>query len=307
MKAPFPIDEFLTGITLAYTNRKLIADSVLPRIQVGKQEFKWNQFSKEERFTVPNTNVGRTSRVNEIEFGATEQTSSTKDYGLEDPIPQNDIDNAFEGYNPVSHAAEALTDLIMLDREIRVASVVFDAATYPAGNKAVLGAGEKFDDDTSKPIAIISDALDVPVMRPNVMVIGRDAWRSLSQHPQIVKAANRNDGDAGIATRRAVAEIFELDEILVGEGFVNTAKPGQSPTFARVWGEHVSLIHRNNLANNRRGITFGFSAQWGGRVAGQSIDPNIGLRGGTRVRVGESIAEVIASNDSAYFLEDTLT
>lgn len=302
MKAPFVIDEHLTGIALAYTNRAMIADLVLPRIGVGKQEFKWNLFAQDERYTVPDTKVGRSSRVNEVEFGATEQTDSTEDYGLEDPIPQNDIDNAFEGYDPTGHAAEALTDLILLDREVRVASLVHDPATYPANRKETLANDAKFDAPNSDPIEVIGDALDVPLMRPNQLVMGRDAFRILSRNPQIVKAAHMNDGDAGIARRAAIAELFEVEEVLVGEGFVNTAKPGQAPTFSRVWGDSIALLHKNTAVTTRSGVTFGYTAQWGGRVGMQRPDPDIGLRGGVRVRVGESVKEVITAADVGYLI-----
>lgn len=41
MKAPFPVDPVLTGITLAHHNRRFIADQVMPRInppldQIGR-------------------------------------------------------------------------------------------------------------------------------------------------------------------------------------------------------------------------------------------------------------------------------
>ena len=43
-KAPFPIDPHLTAIAIGYRNLSLIADSVLPRVPVGKAEFKWWKF-----------------------------------------------------------------------------------------------------------------------------------------------------------------------------------------------------------------------------------------------------------------------
>lgn len=307
MKAPFPIDEFLTGIAIAYRNNALIADEVLPRVSVGKQEFVYKSFTKEDRFTVPNTRVGRTGLVNQIEFGATEVTDSTVDYGLEDPIPFADVENAAgSGIDPVGNAVEGLADLIALDREVRVANLVMAAANYPTANKITLSGTSQWTDTTnSNPISVIQAGLDVPIMRPNIMVLGRAAWRSLSEHPKIQKAVHGNDGDTGIARRAQIAELFELEQILVGEGFVNTAKKGQTPVFARVWGDSVALLHRNRLATNQRGITFGATFQWGGRVAGQLANPKIGLRGGVDVRVGESVVEKIVASDVGYLISDT--
>ncbi|UUE75476.1 hypothetical protein [Pectobacterium aroidearum] len=85
MAAPFPIDPHLTSIAIAYRNGSLIADSVLPRVPVGKSEFKWWEYDLADGFTLPNTSVGRTSQPNQVEFNATEETSSTSDYALDSP------------------------------------------------------------------------------------------------------------------------------------------------------------------------------------------------------------------------------
>ena len=107
--------------------------------------------------------------------------------------------------------------------------------------------------------------------------------------------------------RQAVASLFELEEILVGEAFVNTAKPGQTATYARCWGNHCAFLMRNRLANTRSSqMTFGYTAQWQGRVAGQMSEPETGLRGSIRVRVGESVNEIICASDVGYFVEDAI-
>ncbi|KNE88004.1 hypothetical protein PSTG_18602, partial [Puccinia striiformis f. sp. tritici PST-78] len=105
------------AIAIAYRNTSMIADEVLPRVPVGKAEFKWWEYDLGQGFTVPNTNVGRTSQPNQVEFDAEEKTSSTNDYGLDAPVPQSDIDNAPANYDPLGRAAERTTDLILLDRE----------------------------------------------------------------------------------------------------------------------------------------------------------------------------------------------
>lgn len=303
-KYPFPVDPELTQIAMAYRNRAMIADLVLPRIPVGKREFTWTKFHKDERFTLPDTQVGRKSRVNEVEFGASEETSSVRDYGLEDPIPQDDIDNAGTRFNPVEQATEAMSDLIALGREKRVADLVMDPDNYAASNKKAVSVPWTTT-ATSTPIDDILEALDTPLIRPNVLTFGQAEWRALSRHPEVVKAVHGNSGDSGIARRQQLAELFEVEEILVGQGYLNTARKGQAASFARVWSG-VLAFHRNPAANSRNGITFGFTAQYDDRVAGQWEDKNIGLRGGTRVRVGESVKELISASDLAFLLTGVL-
>lgn len=306
-KAPFPIQPELTAIAIGYRNKKLIADEVLPRVPVGKEEFKYWKYDLAEGFTVPDTKVGRKSRPNEVEFSATEQTDSTDDYGLDDPIPNKDIDNAPENYDPLGRSTEQLTDIILLDREVRTSSLVFNSANYGVNNKVVLSGTDQFTDQAnSDPIGVIMDSLDAMIMRGNAMTIGRTAFSALARHPDILKAVHANSGDKGIASREAIAALFELDEIFVGEARINTAKKGQAPTLQRAWGGHISLMYRDKLADTRHGTTFGFTAQFGNRIAGAQPDSDIGLRGGQRVRVGESVKELLTANDLGYFIENAV-
>jgi hypothetical protein len=307
MPAPFPINPALMAIVIAYRNINMIADEVLPKVPVGKQEFKWMEHTMAEGFTVPDTKVGRKSQPNQVSFSAVEKTGSTEDFGLDDAIPQADIDNAPENYDPIGRSSEGIINLVELDREVRVASTVFNAATYGANNKVALVGQDQFSDYVnSDPISVITGALDAMIMRGNILTIGRAVFSKLATHPQILKAVHGNSGDAGIATRRQIAELFELEDILVGTARVNTARKGQAMSLARTWGNHLALIYRDKTADTRSGVTFGVTAQFGTRIAGQWEDKNIGLRGGTMVRAGESVKEVICAPDLGYFIENAI-
>ena len=304
-KAPFPIIPELMAVAIAYRNRAMIADLVLPRVTpVGKEEFKYLVHGLAQGFTIPDTKVGRRGKPNQVEFTAEERDGSTTDYGLEDSIPNVDIANAPPGIDPRATSVEYIMNLLALDREVRVAGLVFNPATYPTGNKLALSGTSQFSNNASDPIGVITDALDACVVRPNTMVIGRPAFSVLARHPQIVSACLRNPGEAGIARRKDIADLLELDEVIVGEALVNTARRGQTATLTRTWGKHISLIYRNRQAAPQRDVTFGMTVPFGQPVAGAWEDKDIGLRGGTKVRAGESVCELITCPDAAYFLQN---
>lgn len=305
--APFPVDTVLTGITLAYCNNRLIADEVLPRVPVGGRLFKWNEFDTNDRLTIPETLVGRKGQPNEVEFGYSEKDSSVRDYGLDDVIPNDDITNAPPNFSPLGNATEGLTDLILLDREVRVAKLVFNPDSYATGFKETLSGTDQWDNPASDPKNQILDALDKMLMRPNIAVLGQAVYTKLRQNPSMVSAALGNSGTAGTLTHQQLAALLEVDEVIVGSGYVNMSKPGQPPQMVRVWGNSAAFIYRNRLANSQRGVTFGFTAQWQSRVSGQWAEPKIGLRGAVRVRVGESVRELIVAKDAGYFFENVIS
>ncbi|MBX6983114.1 phage capsid protein, partial [Providencia rettgeri] len=129
----------------------------------------------------------------------------------------------------------------------------------------------------------------------------------LRRHPKIVKAYNGTLGDSGMVPLAYLAELLELEQIYVGEAWVNIAKRGQNPNMQRAWGNHAAFLYRDRLADAQSGTTFGFTAQWNGRTSGTITDPNIGMRGGQIVRVGESVKEVITAKDLGFFFENAVT
>lgn len=309
--APFPVTPELQAIALAYKNNTLIADAVLPRVPVGLQAFKYMSYPKGQFMTLVETRVSRKGTPNQVEFTGKEETDSTNDEALDDQVPINDIELAAkQGLpDPLGQATEGLTDLLLLKREVRAATLVFGVGNYAAANKTTKTGNEQWSDFTaghSDPIDDIMTGLDSCIMRPNVMVMGNAVSSKLRRHPNIVKSYNGTAGDAGIVPLQFLADLFELEEILVGQGWVNTAKKGQSANLSRVWGNSCALIYRNKLATNNHGTTFGFTAQSGKRIAGSQYDGNIGMRGGQKVRVGESVKELIMANDLGYLIADAI-
>lgn len=307
--APFPIRPDLLAVAVGYRNGKLIADDVLPRKPVGGPEFRYYKYQIGEMFTVPETKVGRKGKPNEVELTATEATDKVQDHALDDGVPIQDVEAAKsqEGLpDPEKRATMSLTELIALAREKRTADLVFAQGTYAAANRTVLAGATQWSDPASDPVGAILAAFDAMVMRPTVAVLGRATHTKLSTHPKICKAVFGNNTDAGIVTRQQLAALFELDDWLVGEGWINTAKRGQAAALARCWGKHAAFLHRNPNADTLNGTTFGVTAQWGGKLAGSEYDKNIGMRGGMQVRVGESVKELVLANDLGYFFENAV-
>lgn len=313
MNFPFQPAPQYTAIALAYQNKELIADQVLPRTEVTAREFKWDLRTKAESFTVPSTLVGRKGQPNEVEFTAVEQTSSVVDYGLQFLVPNEDIEAARSkpGLDPLGTHTEGTTNLILLDREKRVADLVFAAATYPTGNKVTLSGTSQWSDfNNSDPVAAIMSAAEGMLMRPNTLVLGSQTAFQLRRHPKIIAAAFPTGGNAaqgGVASWQAIADLLEVERILIGRAWINTAKPGQTPTMVRLWGKHAALLRISPMARVRGDdISFGMTAEYGTRVAYTRPDPDIGLRGGVRGKVGESVKELITAPDCGYFFENAV-
>ena len=318
---PFNTDPTLTAIAIGYRNRQqdLIADDVMPRVPVMGEEYKWIEYPLAELFTVPRTLVGRRGRVERVEFTGEDRTGRVLDYGLEVGVPVSDTRAAASMrtrglgiFDPLNHSAEALTNLILLDREVRVAAKVQDPANYGAGRRLVLSGSAQFSDyEGSSPIDVLKDAFaGTLIFPPNVMSMGRPVWRKLSSHPHIVNAIKGNVTGRGIVTRDEFVELFAgegLKKLCIGEGFVNTSKPGQPAQINQARGKSIQLHYTDpTMRPETGGMTWGFSAQLGTRISGSWEDRNVGLEGGTVVRVGEHIEEQVVAKDVGFIIQNVV-
>lgn len=315
--APFVIVPSLVAIAVGYKQGRLIADQVLPRVNVNTQAFRYLKYNLGDEFQMPDTLVGRKSAPNQIDWSSSEVTDSVVDQGLDAPVPNADIlaweqaQAAGPGFvsqaSPEARATMLVMQAVQNRREFRAASLVFNAANYATANKVTLsGTGQWSDYVNSDPLTAIQGYLDSMVMRPNIATLGRLTATKLRSHPKICKAVFGNNTDAGTVPLKALADQLELDEIFVGDAWVNTAAPGQPAVLSRAWGKHAAFMFRDMNADTQGGITFGMTAQWGPPVAGYIEDSDVGLRGGRRIRSGESVKELLTANDLGYFVQNAV-
>lgn len=313
-RRPFIVDPVLTAIAIGYSNpaQALIADDVMPRVSVGAELFKWTEYPLAEAFTVPDTEVGRRGQVNQITFSGEERESAVRDYGLDVPIPNSDLKAASDArvqnrstYDPEQHSTTMLTKIVQLDREVRVAGKVQDPNSYDASRRLVLAGGDKLSDyANSDPIGVLDAAIDgTLIYRANQLTMGNVVWSKLKRHPKLVNAIKGNLTSEGMITKSQLAELLDIKRVIVGDAHVNTARPGQPVNLARAWGNFISAHYIDPSARPEGEVTWGFTAQYGTRVAGRIEDPDIGLEGGFRIRSGERTKEEIVAKDVGYLIQ----
>lgn len=300
----FQANPSMTAIAIAYRNPDIvmIADEVMPRVPVGALAFDWIEYPEAEMFGVPDTRVGPRSAPNQVELSGVKRDASVEDFGIDIPLDNPTIVRAeAAGYDPRNRATEMATNIVLLDREIRVARVVTDPALYHADQKLAATDADFFDEDAD-PFDVVDEMIDKCWMKPNQLTFGHFTWRKFRKHPKVVQAVRGSTTSTGVLTRQEVADAFEVNRILVGSGRVNVARPGLAPTLNRTWGATITgqFIDRT-VTPDTGGVTFGFTAVYGSKVAGtKQVD--MGLRGGEMVRSGESVRELVVARRAGFLI-----
>lgn len=303
------VDRPLTDISLKYKNEALIGLQIMPIILVGKRSDKYWVYAKEDSYKAPDDTLGPMSMPNEMDWKTSTDNYSVKDYGLGEWVPQEAIDNADQPLAPLADASEILTDQLLLNEEIRIATKVFTAATYPVGNKVTLSGTSQWSGSADDPIKNVQDAVEACFYRANTLVFGIDAWLVFRRLPEVLDAVKAIAGTTlvgGMATPSAVANLFEVDRVLIGRARKGTNKEGQTATFGRVWGKHMSAHYIKPGSLNPKSLTFGGTFKEQQFLAYREFDGKRGVKGAHYVKVAHNGDEKVMASDLGYMIENAV-
>ena len=316
MAANFSSNPTYIAAAVAFVNGKLIADEALPRVPVYSSKFAYNVYDFDQGLTLPNARIGRKGKTNDVEFSSKEEFDQVESYGYQSPVPEEDVKEwtgAVTAGNtqlpdPRILASSELTDMVHLAREVRVSNLLLDPNSYEAGNRIPLSGSSQWDHVDADIEGQVFDMLDKPIMRPTTMAMNSNIWSKIRRHAKL-KAAILGSTGKGTISKEEFCQHFELDKLLVGEGWLNSAPEGQPAQRVRVWGNSVACYYQKPLSATAttKSVTFGVTAQFGGWVAGDIHDPNMGLEGGTIVRVGERVKEKILAKSLGALFQNVLS
>jgi hypothetical protein len=295
-------DELLTNISLQFAAAPegYLADKVLPPVPVAKESAAYWVYDK-SRLDAPDSKRAPRSQYNRIDWNVTTDTYLAEQYGLEGEIDDEERKNAASPLDLDVDTTEIVTDMVLNNREKRVADLVLSTATI-TNNITLAGADQWTDYANSDPLDDIKTARTTiytaaPGYGPNVMLMGYMTFEALKLHPdikEIVKYTER-----AIITRQILAAVFEVDEVLVGKVIRRTSKEGAVDAFTDVWGKDVLMFYRENRPSLKR-ASFGYQMRTNDlrvfRYREDKRDTDV-------IRVSEKQDEKIVSSALGYLIK----
>ncbi|MEW6115376.1 MAG: hypothetical protein AB1553_00545 [Nitrospirota bacterium] len=303
------IDSTLSSLSLKYRNEQMIWPLVLPIVKVNKRSDKFMVYNKADSYKLVDDKIGPKSLPNEVDWGVTTSNYSVKDHALGDWLPQEDIDNADNPLQPEVDTNDFLNLLLDIAQEQRVASLVFNAANYPTGNKVTLSGTGQWGQSADDPIGNLITAIESCFVRANTLVIGADAWMVLRKLPEMldaVKGSSRYQGSpGGLVTPSELAGLLEIDNVLIGRGRYISSKEGQTPTYTRLWGKHAAALYVEKNPGVKS-ITFGVTFSEMLRQTSREFDVKRGVKGAHYIKCAWNSDEKIVAPDLGYMIENAV-
>ena len=296
----------LTDVAVKYHNQAMIGDMIYPRKPVKHKSDDFYVFTRRESFRITDSEIGPKSEVNEVDLTIGTDSYTARGKALKSVVSQEEQDNADTPLNPKVDATEFVTDMLELDREKRIADVVFALATYPVGNRTTLAGVTQWSDyssATSTPLLDIEVGKAAMIVDPNVLVLGYETFRQLRNHPSILDRTKYTSAES--ITEEILAKLFDIDKVIVGRARYDSANIGQTEVLTRVWGKHAALLWVNP-SDGLKQVTWGRTFEWGNRQTFDIRDDNLGARGANIIKVSEYVVEKIIASDAGYFIEDAV-
>lgn len=291
----------LTSISIAYMQSAagFVADRVFPNIPVQKQADKYFRYDRSDFWR----NQYKKRAPSTESAGGGWKIDSSPTYYCERWGLHKDIDDEIRDNEdtPVSMDRDAtlwLSQQGLIQREVTWAASYFTTgvwsgvtgstgtditgvASSPAANQVL-----QWNDASSTPIEDVTAKSTLIQLRtgyrPNKLVIGRQVWDALKNHPDIVDRIKYSGGVSNATPAKvslqAVADLMDLSEIMVMDGIQVTS--AENPSFetsmttAFIGGKAALLVYANpapSILMPSGGYTFSWTGYLGAGSMGQRI------------------------------------
>lgn len=313
-------DSFLSTLSTQYGNDEYIGEMLAPPVLVGKKSDEFPTYGKRDRLALPEDDSvavgGEAARVHETR-GVDSYLCVNR--AFQDAIDADVVANQDAPLNEMFDLVEGLAERRALAREIRIAGVMTNAASYPSSNKVTLSGSDQWNSaGGGAPIKNIQDAKAAlwrgrsPAKTKAFSSL--EVYNVLSRHPDILGMFQYGGQPIGLATPRMIATFFGLDDYLVGKSRYDSAAAAAAATYSRVWGDVFGVCRVAERAT-LRSATFALTLRWrmqgvpgavNGILTQQWFKPELGFGGSYWAKVGESEQHKVQASDAGYLISGVL-
>lgn len=304
-------DIALTNLSVAYRHPAFVASEIAPEVAVRHQSnryFVHDPHRDALRTTDDHRAPGAEAR--EVGFDLSSDSYFCDDHALTSTIPDEERDNADAPLQPEVERVEFLTGKILLNMEANLAGLLRDPERIPGTELET--ATDRWDDDSIDPVEAVEEARAAIVAAtqsmPNTLVLPFEVYHAVRNNPKVAdRVAYSRMGVFGPAE---LAQLFDVERVLVPHAVRNTAPRGQEPDLESVWGPDALLLHvppRAGLKVLAPVLTFSW-AQAGGSLRGTSVGTwREESRKATVVRVQKYYDLKLVAPGAAYLIRNAIS
>lgn len=297
----------LTNLSVQYANDAFIGTRLMPVVNTnGRLAASYYSYGKRDRLAYPDDTMADRANANELNRTRTLANIALTPRALREYVDELTLNNPEQPLNELVEASSNVLNGLAFKQEQRIAALVGAAASY-GSNTTAIAAADRWDVG-GDPVA------DIIAMGPNIWngVAGNSkrigfmsltVWNVLRKHPRILDLFKFNGSSPGIASTDMLKSWFDLDELLIGSAWQDTANEGQAISISRtIWPDVFGIVTVSDSPTLR-------SVQWGATFqdrAAAEVDttyaPERGTDGGWYARAKFSDVSAIIAADAGFLL-----
>jgi hypothetical protein len=225
---------------------------VLPVLEVAKASGQFGKIPIEQLLQSPETRRAPGSGYQRGKFTFTTDSYACEEHGWEEPVDDREAKLYNEYIDAEMIATERARDVVLRAHEKRVADLIFNTSTW-AGAALTTSVGTAWSShDDATPVdnveAAILKVYQNTGLWPNALIINRLVYRHLRQCAQVIdRIAGQGAGNptkAADITPAMLAQVFDLQEIIVAGSSRNTKNPGQDAVLEPIWSSSYAMVAR---------------------------------------------------------------
>lgn len=269
----------LTQISIAYIQNQLnfIADKVFPNIPVNKQSDRYFVYTKddwhrsESQMRAPATeSAGGGFRIDNT------PTYFANVYAIHKDVDDQIRANADAPINMDRDATEYVTQQLLIKREEVWAANYFTTGIWTTQKQGTTHY-TKWDAANSTPVEdITTQGITIGQLtgfKPNTLVLSPFVFNALKNNADVLDRIKYTQ--KGVVTTDILANLFEVDRVLIAMGIKNTAAEGATATNDFIVSNKAALLcyanPRPSILTPSAGYTFSWTGLVGAGVAGTHI------------------------------------
>lgn len=259
---------FLANMSVQYVNEAYIGDDLVPIVPVAKLTDEYPIYPKRDRLAVPDDSMKGRSHANEVSDTRSSGTYTCVGRGLKKALEKKVVDNQDDVFDEMMDLNDQVSDMMAFARESRSMTLLTTSGNY-GGNTAAVAAADRWNSTGGgDPVLRIRTALH-ECWRGNGAgkMIGfcpLSVYLVLGTHPAILDLTKYTS--AGIVPRQVLAQVFELDDLLVAKAWTDTANEGQTESISRLVTSKCFGIVRVAANPTKRNASFAYNFRFKGEV-----------------------------------------
>jgi hypothetical protein len=277
----------LTEISVAYRQSAdaFIADRAFPVVRVSKDVDKYFTLPRGRFFSDEMEKRAAGARAASANWQVSTDSYQCDVWALANDIPDQVRANYDSPLDADMEATEFLTQKGLIRKERAWASEFFTTSVWTLDQTGVASAPStnqflQWSNSSSNPISDIRSFRRIVHKRtgfmPNKLVLGREVYDALLDHPDIVSriSGGASMGNPAIVQKQLLAALFELEEILVMDAVYNSAIEGAADSLAYIGGKAALLLFTPSapaLRTPSAGYTFAWTGLMGGDALGMRM------------------------------------